>query len=264
MIYSVCNQKGGVGKSTTVYHLARAAVQRGHRVLVVDADPQGNLTSVLTLTDDVGSDDAGLADALSTQSDLRIADVIVPGLWDGLDVVPTSGPQLAAVRDELVSWSKPGRESRLKVELAAAATGYDLVLIDCAPAIDQLTINALTASDGVLIVTQTKLWSVNGLAQLLDTIDAVREWCNPALRVAGLIVNQHESRTLAGVHWETELADAAAAAQLPMLTPPVPKRQAIADATESSRGLDEGDADARQLAQVYDQYLDQIAKEMRS
>lgn len=258
MILSFCNQKGGVGKSTTVYHLARAAVTQGKRVLVVDADPQGNITSVLT--EDVGADDAGLADALSAQSELTLREVIVPGIWDGLEVAPTSGGTLAAVRDELVSWNKPGRESRLKVALAQIASEYDYVLIDCAPAIDQLTINALTASDAVVIVTQTKLWSVNGLAQLLSTIDDVRQWCNAGLQIAGLIVNQHESTTLAGAHWAGELRDAAEAANLRVLAPKVPKRQAIADASESSTGLDEGDAAARALHAIYQGYLVQLTK----
>lgn len=260
MILAFCNQKGGVGKSTTVFHLARAAVTRGARTLVVDADPQGNITSVLT--DGIEAGDAGLADALSAHSELHLPDVLLPGIWEGLTVAPTVGGALSGVRDELTTSTAPGRESRLKAELAKVAAEFDLVLIDCGPALDQLTINAMTAADGVVIVTQTKLWSVNGLAQLLTTINGVRQWYNPQLEVAGLIVNQHERHTLAGLHWATELNDAAAAAELPMLAPKLPKRQAIADASESSRGLDEGDNAERELHQIYVGYLDQLAERM--
>lgn len=94
IILTACNQKGGVGKSTTLYHLTRAAVLAGLRVLVVDSDPQGNITSVLT--EDVGETEPGLADVLSEYAPDTIADVIVPGIWDGLDVVPTTGRRSAS------------------------------------------------------------------------------------------------------------------------------------------------------------------------
>ena len=117
MILAYCNQKGGVGKSTTVYHHARAAILAGLRVLVIDADPQGNITSVLT--DDMQEGDVGVADALSSRSSDNLADVLVPGIWEGLTVAPTVGDNLADVRNELVISSEPGRESRLRAQLAA-------------------------------------------------------------------------------------------------------------------------------------------------
>ena len=157
MILAYCNQKGGVGKSTTVYHHARAAILDGQRVLVIDADPQGNITSVLT--EDMQEGDVGVADALSSRSSDTLADVLVPGIWEGLTVAPTVGDNLADVRNELVISSEPGRESRLRAQLAAIQTEYDLVLIDCGPAIDPLTISALTAADAVVIVWH---WSVVG------------------------------------------------------------------------------------------------------
>lgn len=250
---ALCNQKGGVGKSTTTYHLARAAVVAGLRVLAVDADPQGNLTQVIT-REEVGEDEAGLAHVLSSRAEETAADVIVAGLWDGLDVLPTSGINLGAVRDELVI-AGAGRENRLREALADVAQDYDLILIDCAPSLDQLTINGLSAADGVVVVTQSKLWSANGLAQLLETIEIVSKYYNPALKVAGILINQHEGQTVGGAHWLDELTKQAQAGGLRVLTPAIPKRVAIADATEESEALDEGTPERRELAELYRQHL---------
>jgi len=253
-ILALCNQKGGVGKSTTTFHLARAAITAGQRVLVVDLDPQGNLTSVAA-AEPVAEDQVGLADVLSSRAEETAREVIVSGVWEGLDVLPTTGETLGFVRDELVV-AGAGREGRLREALAEVAADYDLILIDCAPSLDQLTINGLTAADAAVVVTQSKLWSANGLAHLLTTIDNVRRYYNPHLSVAGIIVNQHEEHTVAGRHWRQELQEAATARSLTVLTPPVPKRAAIADATEAARGLDEwGTSEATTLAGIYADYL---------
>ena len=253
-ILALCNQKGGVGKSTTTFHLARAAITAGQRVLVVDLDPQGNLTSVAA-AEPVAEDQVGLADVLSSRAEETARDVIVSGVWEGLEVLPTTGETLGFVRDELVV-AGAGREGRLREALTEVATDYDLILIDCAPSLDQLTINGLTAADAAVVVTQSKLWSANGLAHLLTTIDNVRRYYNPGLSGAGIIVNQHEEHTVAGRHWRQELQEAATARSLTVLTPPVPKRAAIADATEAARGLDEwGTSEATTLASLYADYL---------
>lgn len=253
-IYALCNQKGGVGKSTTTFHLARAAVLANLRTLIVDLDPQGNLTSVAA-ADTVDEDQVGLADALSTRAEEGIRDVIVAGIWPGLDVVPTSGETLGFVRDELVI-AGAGREGRLREALRPVLEDYDVILIDCAPSLDQLTINGLSAADGVVVVTQSKLWSANGLSHLLTTIDSVRTYYNPQLVVSGIVVNQHEEQTIGGRHWRNELQEAAAARSLAVLSPPMPKRAAIADATEAARGLDEwGTSDAVALGDIYAGYL---------
>lgn len=256
-IFALCNQKGGVGKTTSAFHLARAAVLAGQRVLVVDADPQGNITSVLA--NGVDEDQAGLADALSDRSAATMEDVTVAGIWDGLSVVPTTGETLGVVRDELVL-AGAGRESRLKNALAGVRDDYDLVLIDCAPSLDQLTINSLTAADDVLVITHSRLFSANGINKLLGTIDQVREHYNPALKIAGFMVNQHEARTISGAHWAGEIGEAAQARNVLVLEPPVPKRAPIADAMEAAHGLDQWGGDAEELAAIYAGYIDILTK----
>ncbi|WP_313716490.1 ParA family protein [Arsenicicoccus bolidensis] len=261
---TVANQKGGVGKTTTTFHLARAAVVADQRVLVVDADPQGNFTSV-GAREPLEDDEVGLADALSGRSAMTMRDVIVPGIWPGLDVVPTTGDQLSDVRDELVI-AKTGRESRLRNALSEVRDDYDLILVDALPGIDQLLVNALTAADGVLIVTHTKLFSSNGLAALLRTISDVQTYYNPSLRVAGILANEHQASTRAAAAWSAEIDKAAQGLDLHLLRPFVPKSQIISDAVEAARGLDEWPeraSDARALAAIYAAHLKTLEGSLR-
>lgn len=249
-VISACNQKGGVGKTTTVRNLARAASQGGRRVLVIDADPQGNLTSALAV-EDMPEDVAGVADALSQRSQQTISDVIVPTIWDGVDLAPTSGDTLEAVRDELVI-AGAGREGRLRGQIQALGERYDLVLIDTRPSLDQLTINALVASDGVLIVTNPELFAINGIAKLTHTVDTVREHYNPDLTLVGIVVNHHEiASTIQSRHWVEEIANAG----LPVLAPAIPRHTWIGRATATQEALDELGADGQAVAKIYDHHL---------
>lgn len=254
-IIAICNQKGGVGKSTTAYHLARAAVTRGRRVLLVDLDPQGNLTSVTT-GEPLAADDASLADALSKNAPHTLQDVIVPGIWPGLNVAPSVGQTLSTVRNELF---QDGNDAeRLRKVLAGVSRDYDLILIDCPPSLDTLTINGLTAANGVVIVSQAKFWSFEGISQLLRTIDQVHGYYNPALGILGVMINLFEAQTVSARHWSQELEAAAAARGFRILAPPIPKRAAIADAVESGSGLDEWGKDGQALAALYSTHLDTL------
>lgn len=252
-IIAVANQKGGVGKSTTTFHLATALITLGYRVLIVDADPQGNLTSVLS-AEDVDPRWVGLADVLAPQTEVTIVDALIPGVWPGLTILPTpKGSVLGMVRDQLVAGG-PGRERRLADALAEVAGDYDVCLIDCPPSLDQLTINALTAAAAVLIVTQAKLFAANGMHELLATIAEVRRYYNEPLTVAGVVVNLYEARQITARERYEALQAAARGNDLVLFDPPVPKRVIIGDALESSTQLDQWGSEGKELAEIYTGY----------
>lgn len=260
-IIALCNQKGGVGKTTTSYHLARAAVVAGQRTLLIDADTQGNLSHVTVA--DLERDQLGLADVLTDRSRDGIADVAVPGIWDGLAVVPSTGNALASVGKELVI-AGAGRESRLRDALAAVREDYDLILIDCAPSLDDVTINALTASDAVVVVTEPSLFSTDGLGQLIPTVASVQQHYNPQLTIAGIIVNRYEPRERGVRAAMDDLEGGAASHGLRILTPYIPKRTAIRDTEEAGAALDQaGRTEVRELSELYATHLRSIEGALR-
>ena len=182
------NQKGGVGKTTTVVNLATYLALTGRRVLVLDLDPQGNATS------GVGIDRDSLpATAYDAMVDGRpLADLVVRTATVGLDLVP-SAIGLAAIEVELAA--TPQRERRLSQVLGGLDDAYDLVLIDCPPSLGLLTVNALTAADGVLIPLQCEYYALEGLGQLLATVDLVRDNLNPGLALDGVVLTMYDART---------------------------------------------------------------------
>ncbi|MDO4258481.1 MAG: ParA family protein [Actinomycetaceae bacterium] len=259
---ATANPKGGVGKSTTVFHLARAAHVRGMSVIVVDMDPKGDISAALA-PDRLVKGQPGVADALSSRSQCALRDVLVKSLWDRVTLAPSGDEALEAVRDELLG-AQVVREKRLATQLASVESDYDLCLIDCPPSLDQLTINALTAANGIAIVTQPKLWSASGIAHLLDTIEEVRANHNPRLRVSGVVVNMHEPNTVSGGHWLRELSEACTARSLPQLAPPLPRKVVISDCVECSLGLDEWPPPQVELLQVYSRHLDSLVANART
>ena len=191
------NQKGGVGKTTTVVNLASLLALSGDRVLLIDLDPQGNATSGLGI--ERASLQRSTYDGLMDGVDL--ADLVVQGTSPGVDVVPSS-IALAGAEVELADAS--GRERRLRAALAGVTDRYDIVFIDCPPSLGLLTVNALTAADAVLIPLQCEYYALEGLTQLLATIDLVRDHLNPRLAIDGVVLTMADKRTNLSAEVEAE------------------------------------------------------------
>jgi len=182
------NQKGGVGKTTTVVNLAAYLALADSPTLIIDLDPQGNATSGLGV--DRRSLKRSAYDALVDRAPL--SELVVRTVIDGLDLVP-SAPALSGAEIELVG--VPARERRLAASLGELNGDYVRVLIDCPPSLGLLTINALTASDSVLIPIQTEYYALEGLTQLVNTIRRVRESLNPRLEIEGVVLTMFDART---------------------------------------------------------------------
>jgi chromosome partitioning protein len=182
------NQKGGVGKTTTVINLAAYLALSGTRTLVIDLDPQGNATSGLGV--DRRTLDRSSYEALVDRAPL--AELVVSTSVDRLDLVPSSSA-LSGAEVELVGI--PARERRLAASLAELDGRYERILIDCPPSLGLLTLNALTAADGVLIPIQTEYYALEGLSQLVNTIRRVREGLNPRLEIEGVLLTMYDART---------------------------------------------------------------------
>jgi len=186
--YALANQKGGVGKTTTAINLGAYLAEQGQRVLIVDVDPQANATSSLGL--DKHALSASIYQALLDETPLTRIILRNPRLK--LDLVP-SAPVLAGAEVELVN--ELGREHRLAQQLAPVVQRYDYILIDCPPSLGLLTVNALTAADGVIIPVQCEYLALEGLTQLQQTIELVRARLNPRLTIRGVLLTMYDGRT---------------------------------------------------------------------
>ena len=188
-IISLCNQKGGVGKTTTTINLAASLAHYGRRVLVVDFDPQGALSAGLGIaTHDIPTVYDLLLD---TKRDPR--EIIVPSRTEGLDVLPAN-IDLSAAEVHLVN--EVARETILARVLRHVSREYDVILIDCQPSLGLLTVNALTASHGVLIPMECEFFAMRGVALLIETIEKVRDRLNPAIELDGVLATMYDARTL--------------------------------------------------------------------
>jgi chromosome partitioning protein len=195
-IIAILNQKGGVGKTTTAINLGAYLAQVGRTVLIVDFDPQGNATSGLGL--DKSNQQLTSYEVLIRPE--HLADAIVETKTKQLYVLPTNA-NLAAAEVELVNL--PERETKLREALTLAQ--YDYILIDCPPALGLLTINALAAADLVLIPVQAEYYAMEGLSQLLNIVQRVREGVNPNLSLLGVLLTMYDKRTTLAEQVESEL-----------------------------------------------------------
>ena len=189
-IISFVNQKGGVGKTTTAVSVSAALGRAGQRVLLIDLDPQANATSAAGAEEIVGP---SIYDALMETA--RPAECVVHLDDEQFDLFPAT-PELAGAEVELVP--AIAREQRLKGVLAPLLNDYDLIFIDCPPSLGLLTVNALTASESVIIPVQCEYLPLEGLTRLMQTLDLVRRSLNPELRVLGLVLTMFDRRTRLG------------------------------------------------------------------
>ena len=191
-VVALCNQKGGVGKTTSTINLGAALTEYGRRVLLVDFDPPGALSVGLGVQPH--QLDRTVYDVLM-ESSVGLDDVLLKTNVPGMDLVP-SNIDLSAAEVQLVN--EVAREQTLARALAPALPDYDLVLIDCQPSLGLLTVNALTAADEVVIPLECEFFSLRGVALLIDTIEKVRERLNPRLHIAGILATMYDSRTVHG------------------------------------------------------------------
>jgi chromosome partitioning protein len=224
-VFAVANQKGGVAKTTTVHALGSALAEMGRRVLLVDLDPQGCLTFSL------GIDPNDLPRSLHDVFVHRTSAAEVLLKVGDLHLLPAT-IELAGAEVHLLT--RPGREYALARALDPIKGDYDIVLIDCPPSLGVLTINGLTAADEVLVPLQCETLSHRGVGQLLETIEDVKSFTNPGLRVRGVVATMFDSRTRLG---REVLEDVRTKYNLPVLEPPVPKSVRVAEAPGKGRSV---------------------------
>ena len=197
-VIAVSNQKGGVGKTSTCVNMAASLALRGYKVLLVDIDAQGNSTTGMGIAKNTLV--RSIYNVLIDQT--YISDVIIPTSIEGLDILP-SNIDLAGAEVELVYLKN--REKRLRMALESVKNKYDYVMIDCPPSLNLLTINALTASDAVIIPIQCEFFAVEGLTKLLNTINLVVKSTNKSLTVGGIVLTMNDNRPLVSKQIQAEL-----------------------------------------------------------
>jgi len=187
-IIAIANQKGGVGKTTTAINLSAAMAKKGKKVLVVDIDPQGNTTSGFGV--EKNELEKTVYDLILGECSVK--ECIIPNVYESLSLIPTN-VNLAAAEIELIDAEK--KEFILKNEIDWVKDQYDFIFIDCPPSLSMLTVNAMTTAGSVLVPIQCEYYAMEGLSQLIHTINLVKKKLNPSLAMEGVVFTMYDSRT---------------------------------------------------------------------
>jgi len=250
---AVANQKGGVGKTTTAVNLAAVIANWGNRVLLVDADPQGNATSGIGIQR--GSFRRNLYHSIVLDEPLSAITVQSPIAT--LDVVPSS-KDLAGAEIELVEIEQ--REFRLKRALATVEDNYDYVIIDCPPSLGLLTLNALTAARSLLVPIQCEYYALEGVTELFDTLARIRRLHNPGLMIEGLLLTMYDERTNLSAAVAADLRDFYG---LQVFQTVIPRNVRLAEAPSYGKPIISYDAHSKG-AEAYSQLAREIIHEQKS
>ena len=249
---AVANQKGGVGKTTTAVNLAAIIANWGHRVLLVDADPQGNATS------GIGIQRGSFRRSLyhSVVLDQPLSEIILPTTIQSLQVVP-SNKDLAGAEIELVEVDQ--REFRLKHALSTVEENYDYVIIDCPPSLGLLTLNALTAAKSLLVPIQCEYYALEGVTELFDTLARIRRLHNPGLMIEGLLLTMYDVRSNLSAAVAADLRDFYG---LQVFQAVIPRNVKLAEAPSYGKPIISYDAHSKG-AEAYSQLAREIIDESK-
>jgi chromosome partitioning protein len=252
-IIAVANQKGGVGKTTTAVNLAAVIASWGHKVLLVDADPQGNATS------GIGIQRGSFRKTLyhSIVLDEPISAIALPTSIASLEMVPAS-KDLAGAEIELVEVEQ--REFRLKRALSPVEAGYDYMIIDCPPSLGLLTLNALTAAKSLLVPIQCEYYALEGVTELFDTLARIRRLHNPGLMIEGLLLTMYDERTNLSAAVAADLRDFYG---LQVFQTVIPRNVRLAEAPSYGKPIISYDSHSKG-AEAYSQLAREIVYESKS
>jgi chromosome partitioning protein len=235
-VITLVNQKGGVGKSTTAANLGAALALQGRKVLVVDCDPQGNLTTSLGIEE---QEQDRLPITLATVLMKSMADDLQDGtegiirLGEGFDLMPAN-IELAGIEMMLVTTMN--REQVMREWINSVKQNYDFVIIDCMPSLGTLTVNALAAADSVIIPVQSQYLSEKGMTELIKTVNKVKRSINPKLKIQGILFTLVDRRTNMARQTIQEIRDTYGT-HIPILNPEIPQAVVAADATKAGKSL---------------------------